>query len=130
VPPRRHPPTLAQKEHTVTDQPFDLIATCEPFTSAEWCVHRPESAAAVVRLLVAEVRRLTDERDALLAMVECCRELVPDLTGEAQDDLAGIVGWPAAAVAHATDNHTQPGHTRPTEGHTLMAPPYDTADDL
>jgi hypothetical protein len=49
------------------EDPFDLIATCEPFTSAETCVHRPESTAAVVWLLLAEVRRLRESLECIAA---------------------------------------------------------------
>lgn len=52
-----------------------------------------EAEAALVAL-VEDQTQLRDERDALKAMVEECRELVPDLTGRTQAELAMIVGWP------------------------------------
>lgn len=57
--------------------------------------------AALVEMLTADsdeqgkqIMRLHGNVAALQAMIDDCRDLVNDLSGEAQEDLAAIVGWP------------------------------------
>jgi hypothetical protein len=69
--------------------------------------------------LRAEVRALTDSRDALLTMVEDCRELVGDYAVPAQrspvasglhGELAEIVGWPERAATADPTPQTDTDH--------------------
>jgi hypothetical protein len=59
-----------------------------------YCRHCRGNWPCPTARLAAALRDTLAERDALLAMVECCRDLVPTLYGKVQEDLAAIVGWP------------------------------------
>jgi hypothetical protein len=77
-------------------------------TARQLVAARAEVVSLRARLAATEIQRDTAWReadalradvDALTAMVECCRELVPELSSPAQDELAEIVGWPLARAA-------------------------------